>query len=215
MMARAAGYNAGFAMVLRRPELEANPNTEELLGLIKVWEEARLAGAFSAEQCERLKDGNNEFHLEKTGEKSWVLKPFSTNSFEHVKKVLQPGEPTESDWSFSNRTVEQPLQFRMTLKGEGKEGKITNPVLEFDRSFTFKLPEEIKIGYSIVCNGTSELRISDEKGRFVKNFEMGKKPPVLRKGAHNIRFNCDFEGGDDLKLNVILKQEGEEEYISL
>ena len=59
MMARSAGYNAGFAMVLRRPELEPNPYTDELLDLIKIWEEARLAGAFSDEQRERLKDGNN------------------------------------------------------------------------------------------------------------------------------------------------------------
>lgn len=217
MMARAAGYNAGFAMVLRRPELEANPYTDELLDLIRIWEEARLAGAFSKEQRERLKDGNNEFHLEKTDEKSWILHPFRTNSFEHQKKVLQPGEPTASEWSFSNRGEEQPLQFRLTIKSEEKDktGAITKPDLEFDNSFKFNLPDKIEAGYSIVCNGSQHLRIYDAKGRFVKTHDMGRKPPRLRQGSHNFRFDCLFEENDKLKVNLIVKQEGEAERINL
>lgn len=217
MMARAAGYNAGFAMVLRKPELEANPYTDELLDLISLWEEARLAGAFSDEQEERLKDGNNEFHLEKVDEKTLILHPFRTNSFEHQKKVLQPGEPTASEWSFSNRGDEQPLQFRLTLKGKekGKEGAITKPDLEFDHSFKFNLPDNVEAGYSIVCNGSQDLRIYDEKGRFVETYDMGRKPPVLRKGPHNFRFDCLFTGNDDLIVNIIVKQEGEEENLNL
>ncbi len=213
MMARAAGYDAGFAMVLRRPELEGNPYTDELLDLIRTWEEARLSGAFSDEQRERLKEGNNEFHLEKVGEKAWVLHPFTTSSFEHQKKVLQPGEPTDSDWAFSNRGDEQPLQFRLTLKG--KDGAITKPDLEFDHSFKFNLPDKIEAGYSITCNGSRKLRIYDVKGRFVKTYDMGREPPLLRKGTHNIRFDCTFSGSDDLIMNIIIKKEGEEEKISL
>ena len=213
MMARSAGYNAGFAMVLRRPELEPNPYTDELLDLIKIWEEARLAGAFSDEQRERLKDGNNEFHLEKIDEKSMVLHSFSTNSFEHIKKVLQPGEPTDSEWSFSNKGKEQPLQFRLTLKG--KEGAISKPILEFDNSFSIRLPDNIDAGYSITCDGSQKLRIYDHKGRFIETFDMGKKPPMLRKCTHNLRFNCTFFGNNDLVVNFIIKQKGMEEKISL
>lgn len=213
MMARAAGYNAGFAMVLRRPELEGNPYTDELLDLIRTWEEARLAGAFSEEQRERLKDGNNEFHLEKEGNKAWILHPFTTNSFEHQKKVLQPGEPTDSEWAFSNRGDEQPLQFRLTLKG--KEGAITKPDLEFDHSFKFNLPDRIEVGYSITCNGSRNLRIYDMKGRFVRTFDMGREPPPLRRGTHNIRFDCNFSGSEDLTMNIVIKKEGEEEHINL
>ncbi len=81
MMARAAGYNAGFAMVLRRPELEKNPYTDELLDLIRIWETARLSGAFTADQRERLKDGNNEFHLEQVNENTLGTAPIHHQQF--------------------------------------------------------------------------------------------------------------------------------------
>ncbi len=217
MMARAAGYNAGFAMVLRRPELEANPYTDDLLGLIRVWEEARLTGAFSNEQRERLKDGNNEFHLEKIDQNTLILHPFRTNSFEHQKKVLQPGEPTASEWSFANRSDEQPLQFRLTIKSEEKvkNGAIAKPDLEFDHSFKFNLPDNLDAGSSVVCNGSQNLRIYDAKGRFIKTYDMGRKPPMLRKGTHNLRFDCLFSGSDDLVVHIVIKQKGEAETINL
>lgn len=217
MMARAAGYNAGFAMVLRRPSLEANPYTDELLALIKLWEEARLSGAFSDEQRERLKDGNNEFHLERVDAKTLMLHPFTTNSFEHVKKVLQPGEPTDSEWFFSNRTEEQPLQFRLTLKSEQAKssGTISDLSLEFDNSFKFNLPYNMEVGASVVCNGSQQLRIYDSKGRFIETYDMGRKPPILRKGSHSFRFDCSFTEDDAMTVNLIVKQEGKEEKINL
>jgi hypothetical protein len=213
MMARAAGYNAGFALVLRLPELENNPYTDELLDIIKTWEHARLAGAFSKEQREKLKDNNNEFHLEKVDEETLVLHSYTSNSFEHVKKVLQPGEPTDAEWNFRNDGEEQVLQFRMTLKGE--EGKIAAPELEFDRSFKFIFPKEVQVGYSLVCDGSNKLRIYDKKGRFIDTFDMGSKPPLLRKGNHYLRFDCRFAGSDDLKVNIIVKQKGEAEKMNL
>nr|WP_299381093.1 hypothetical protein [Allomuricauda sp.] len=209
MMARAAGYNAGFALVLRLPELENNPHTDEILDIIKTWEHARLDGAFTKEQRERLKDNNNEFHLEKKDDGSLVLHSFTTNSFEHVKKVLQPGEPTDSEWNFRNDSKEQKLQFRMTVSGE--DGKIGDVELEFDRSYTFNLPKEIKAGFSIVCDGSNILRIYDQKGRFTETFDMGSTPPVLRKGGHYFRTNCKFIGNDDLKVKLVVKQKGLEE----
>lgn len=213
MMARAAGYNAGFALVLRLPELENNPHTDEILEIIKTWEHARIDGAFTKEQRERLKDNNNEFHLEKKDDGSLVLHSFTTNSFEHVKKVLQPGEPTDSEWSFRNDSQEQKLQFRMTVSGD--EGKIAGIELEFDRSYTFNLPKEIKAGHSIVCDGSSILRIYDKKGRFTDTFDMGSTPPLLRKGGHYFRTNCNFIGNDDLKVNLVVKQKGQEEKLKV
>ncbi|MEO1011899.1 MAG: hypothetical protein AAFX53_11375 [Bacteroidota bacterium] len=211
MMARAAGYNAGFALVLRLPELENNPYTDEILEIINTWEHARLAGAFTKEQRERLKDNNNEFHLEKKGDGGLVLHSFTSSSFEHVKKVLQPGEPTDSEWTFRNDAQEQKLQFRLTVSGE--EGKISDVELEFDRSYTFNLPKEIKAGYSLVCDGSNLLRIYDAKGRFVQTFDMGSAPPKLRKGGHYFRTNCKFTGNDDLKVKLVIKQKGLEEQL--
>jgi hypothetical protein len=73
MLARAAGYDAGFAMVARTASLRGNTSTNELLDAIREWETARLSMAFSDEQRERLKNPKNEFHLEKIAEGKWNL----------------------------------------------------------------------------------------------------------------------------------------------
>ena len=44
---------------------------------------------------------------------------------------------------------------------------------------------------------------------------MGNKPPVMRKGKHFIRFNCDFGSNDDLKVNIVVKQKGLEEELKI
>ena len=73
MLARAAGYDAGFAMVARTASLRGNPTTDILLDAIREWEEARLSMAFSEDQKERLKNPANTFHLEKIAAGEWNL----------------------------------------------------------------------------------------------------------------------------------------------
>ena len=213
MMARAAGYNAGFALVMRLPELQQNQNTDELLDVIKTWEQARLAGMFSPDQRQRLKNPSNEFRLEKKGGDSLILYAFETNFFQHKKRILQPGEPTDSEWSFTSKIEGYPLQFRMTLKG--KEGKVVNPELEHNHSFLFSLPKELQAGWSLVCDGTRELKIFDSEGRFLKVFNMKKEPPKLSKGGHDLRFNCDFAGADELMVDFVVRQRMEGEQIGI
>ena len=73
MLARAAAYNAGFAMVARPGALRTNPRTPALLDAIREWETARTSGAFSAAQRARMKDTKSEFHLERAGVGVWTL----------------------------------------------------------------------------------------------------------------------------------------------
>jgi hypothetical protein len=73
MLARSAGWNAGFAMVTRVNAIRENVSGPALLDAIRIWEEARLTGVFTPEQKELLKDPKREFHLEKVGENEWKL----------------------------------------------------------------------------------------------------------------------------------------------
>jgi hypothetical protein len=73
MLARSAGYDAGFAMVVRMNAARSNPITIQLLDIIREWEKARLAGAFTPDQRERLKDPKRMFHLEKINDNEWDL----------------------------------------------------------------------------------------------------------------------------------------------
>ena len=86
MLARAAGYDAGFALcasLASTAQLAADPASTDtlqrfgsspaILEAVRQWETARAAGAFTADVKARLRDNQREFHLEPTGVKQWDL----------------------------------------------------------------------------------------------------------------------------------------------
>jgi hypothetical protein len=210
MMARAAGYNAGFALVARYKNLQKNPNTSKLLALVKLWQEAYRSKVFSADQITRLRNPENDFHLEKTNE-SWKLYPFKKYKFEHEKKNLQPGEPTFSQWEFENKEAEQPLNFTLTFMG--KDGSISNPWIEIDGYFKLELPGEFEAGNSVVCDGTS-IKMYNKKGGFVKEISLKQTIPSLKSGKHIIKFDCQFPEEKELTNRFIIKTISRPEIIS-
>jgi hypothetical protein len=75
MLARAAGYNAGFAMATSLEALRNNPDAGGLLDAIRDWEYCRREGAFPPALREQLKDPENEFHLERQSDTLYLLYP--------------------------------------------------------------------------------------------------------------------------------------------
>lgn len=86
MLARCAGYDAGFALSTNAgfvanqvaARTSSSPQAErmgEILDAIRIWESARLTGAFSTDQKAMLRDNKREFHLERTGDGEWSLHP--------------------------------------------------------------------------------------------------------------------------------------------
>ena len=86
MLARAAGYDAGFALAVSAEstaQLEAAAASAEssqgqgafeaILEAVRQWETARMAGAFSEKIKSALRDNQKEFHLEPTGPGRWDL----------------------------------------------------------------------------------------------------------------------------------------------
>ncbi len=209
MMARAAGYNAGFALVARYKSLQKNPNTAQLLALVKLWQEAYRSKIFSADQIARLKNPENDFHLEKNNQ-GWKLYPFKKYKFEHEQKNLQPGEPTFSQWEFVHHELEQPLNFTLTIMG--KEGSINNPRMEIDGYFNLELPGEYEAGNSVVCDGTS-FKMYNKKGGFVKEIAVKQTLPSLKPGKHVIKFDCQFSEELELSNRFIIKTRSSPEII--
>lgn len=201
MMARAAGFHAGFALVATQKSLADNPKTPQLLGLIKLWQEANSNRVFTAQQVTRLQNPENDFHLEK-GDTGWKLFPFRKYNFQHGKQVLQPGQPTFSEWEFNNSDAPQPFAFALTVLG--KEGLIRNPWLELGGYYKLELPGDLAVGYSIVCDG-EKLKVYNAKGNFDKELPLAKAIPTVTSGKQAIKFDCEFPKGDDLKIRFIVK----------
>ncbi|HKH59275.1 MAG TPA: hypothetical protein VKA49_00510, partial [Flavitalea sp.] len=73
MLALGAGYNAGFGLSLSLESLRKHGKKDEMLAMIKLWEQARLNGIFNEEQKERMRSLKNEFHLEAIGNDQYKL----------------------------------------------------------------------------------------------------------------------------------------------
>jgi hypothetical protein len=193
MLARSAGYGAGFAMVVQPASIKKNPLALNLLDAIREWETARNGGAFSTAQQERLKDPKNEFHLEKIADGKWNLTQYAVSPvFVREKLIRQPGEPTHSTWNFQQEWKEQALQFRLSVKG--KEGTVSNIKIQLDNYTDIKLPVELNAGETVVCDGTALLKIYDTKGKLKTTQQLPGLPPVVADGSHTIIVDCSFGG---------------------
>ncbi len=210
MLARGAGYDAGFALATDRASLKKNPETGAILDAIREWEQARHAGAFSEAQCERLRDPNAEFHLETLGEGEWKLYPFHlSEEFVYEAYVRQPGEPTATEWKYANPDEEQPLRFRLDV--EGGEGSFQNVTLEFDSYMRVEILAEIKAGHRLVFDGSQTARIYDEKGRQIQAVELATKVPAIPSGPHTVEISGEFSGEPAPRVVVRFKTRGKAE----
>ena len=179
---------------------------------IREWEKLRHSRVFSNRLREKLKDPSNEFHLEKIGEYNYNLYAFNdSEEYIYKKTVRQSGEPVGVKWELNNPDNKQKMQFKLIVEGE--PGSISNPAFEIDKFVTIKFPVELKVGEALLCDGTENVRIYDEKGRQMKTITPSITIPNVNNGKNQIVFNCDFKGSPSVK--IIFKTQGKPERISV
>ncbi|MCC6927765.1 MAG: hypothetical protein IT359_02130 [Gemmatimonadaceae bacterium] len=210
MLARAAGFDAGFAMVARPKALRANPLTPQLLDAIREWEAARAAGAFTNAQRARLRDAHNEFHLAPTGASVWTLTPVvESPPFTHSPVERQPGEPTQSTFTFQQPWSAQPLQFR--LAATGGAGTVDRVVVRIDGFLTIELPVSLASGERLASDSTGGVQLYDTSGKPKARIALAAPLPVLAPGRHTVSLDARFGGTSPPTLTLQLRGNGDAE----
>lgn len=208
MLARASGFNAGFALATSMEAIRTNPGLGPILDAIRGWETARRAGVFTPAQRALMKDPKQEFHLEAAGTGAWHLYAFhETVPFRHERIVRQPGEPTSARWVFTTSDARQPMQFKLRVLGDG--GSITDPSFDVDRSLRITFAVELQPGQTLVCEGTTTARIYDTRGRHVSTVTANGTIPQMAPGGHEVKFACEFKGTSPPAVAVTFKTRGE------
>ena len=210
MLARAAGWNAGYALVVNPIALSRNPNNGEVIEAIKTWEEAKNRHIFNKPQKELLKAGENDFSLVKVSDNEFHLQHYRKESFSHENLVLQPGQPHYSDWEFTSAKGEE-LYFRLGTSGE--EGSIEEIILELDGTQTLEIPGSLKAGYSCIFDGKGNLLIYDARGTLKKKMEVEWGQIKLDHGSHSLRVTCHFSSDSDIVIQGVIKMKGKLEII--
>jgi hypothetical protein len=203
MLARAAGYDAGYALVVRYDAIKNNPFINEIADQVNSWIEAEQKNAFSSAQRQWLRVPEHDVHLVRDGANAWKMYRYKKIVFEHSPKVLQPGQPTSSEWDFENNTGKQNAQ--VILLAAGKTGEVSNPVIELDNSLRIQIPVNLKAGQSLVIDSSASASLYDQKGKFNKKIALTQSLPELEEGNHHLLFDCTFSEGADINVKITIK----------
>jgi hypothetical protein len=215
LLARAAGFNAGFAFNLSFETVRKNGQGQEILGAINNWETARMAGAFSAEQKSRMQDISNEYHLEPVSTKEWKLYPYQVMRYVHEQKIRQPGEPLFSTFEFNNANDGQPLMFLMTLLPiENNSGSTVEKVfIEVNNYHKIEIPVRIESFQTLKLNESGELQLFDRNWNLLKTIELQNEIPNLSEGENKIIFDAEFSGDGVSRFKIEVKTRGKAEVV--
>jgi hypothetical protein len=215
LLARAAGFDAGFAFNVSFDTFQKNGQSEAIFNAIKTWETARMAGAFSSDQKKRMEDINKEFHLEQTGPDTWNLFPLNVEQFVFKQKVRQPGEPLHSIFEFNNPYREQSLVFSAVLLPEQNApgANVTKIVLEINKTRQVEILLEMEPYQILQLNKNGELQLLDRNRNFIREIDYTFTLPTLKKGTNVIIADAEFseEGASNLKFEI--RTEGPEELV--
>jgi hypothetical protein len=202
MLARSAAYDAGYAFVTGKEQLEANGHAPEILELIKLWENARMKNVFSEDQKERMKDIKSEFHLVGTGENSWNLHPVYTFRFEHEDKVRQPGEPLYTTFKFENMVEKGSMNFIITAQN----ATISEISVEINNGVDVKIPVQLKKGETLRYYGGEYAGVYDANLKKREDVKLTPAIFTMDKGAQSLIFDCAFSNKqEDAKAKIEIR----------
>jgi hypothetical protein len=136
-----------------------------------------------------------------------------STAFTREKFERQPGEPTHTTWKFNQSWGEQPLQFRLNISGT--EGSVKNIKLQIDNYKEILFPIELKVGESLVSDGTETIRLYDSNGKPKGTIKLNTTNPILGSGSHTILVDSEFIGDDAPKIEVQFKGMNKAEQIEV
>lgn len=197
MLARSAGYDAGYALFSDLQKLANNTEFDDIAKAINIWEEARLKEIFNESQIEDLKNVNNDFSLEKLNASTFELQYYKKENFELLNVLVQPGQPNDVAVEFDSDEIQN---LYLVIGAVGETGSIDQITFIYNGYETITLDVELKPNYAITYRGDNKVLIYDEKGRMKKIEELEIDGIHLEEGANNLRISAQFSDGADLKL---------------
>ena len=196
LLARAAGFDAGFGLVTSPDAARKNGDGAAILEAIRHWETARLAGAFPAELKPLLQDVNREFLLRPAGDRAWTLAPVHSVKMTHARRE-QPGMPTASPCAFENPHPAQPLQFILQAAGKTQAEAVT---LEINGVEVLALAEPLTEGQSLKYSGGPTAVRYDRHWNSLGTVPVNPARLELPTGASKLSLGARFGTGDQPAL---------------
>ena len=142
LQAKAIGWEATYAFSVSQAAIDNSGERDAIFKAFRAWQNARAAGAFTKAQKLKLQDPACKFHLDQTGETTFVLYPVK-----EIKLVEAAGNDAKQV-AVANPHDSQPLQFSLRVLGAATGFVITLP----DAS-QIKSDQKLENGQFIICKG--------------------------------------------------------------
>jgi hypothetical protein len=210
LLARAAGFDAGFALNTSLGVIQNNGLGESILKTINAWETARMSGAFSESQKLRLQDIRQEFHLEAVNARSWNLYPVYSSKHTFAEQV-QPGQPSETTWELDNPYAAQALQFILQVSGDAPLGDAT---LAIDRGGEVSLPATLDAGSIVKYSGGGQCVVYDKNWKERERMNVDAAGLKIGPGKHSVRLGCRFQSVDQPQVKIEFRTVGQAEKLA-
>jgi len=212
MLARSAGYDAGYALYSMLENMKKNPEFDEIAEAINTWEEARLKKIFNDIQLEQLQDVNNEFSMRKISENEFELQYYDKKKFELLNLPVQPGQPNDVSIDFD---VNEEQAFYIVIGAVGESGSISRIKIDFNGYETYIFEVVLEPNWAITYRGDDAILVYDEVGRLKSKIPFERKELILKKGSNNIRVSADFGTDSDIRLQGYIRMKGKTEGLNL
>jgi len=210
MLARSAAFDAGYSFVTSYEALNGNGFTDRFLAAIGLWERARMADAFSAEQKKRMEDVAREFHLEAAGPDAWQLIQIYPQIFRHERGVRQPGEPLISAFAFENPGDEPSLRWILTAE----DGAVSEVRLSIDERDAVVFPVLLREGWSLRYEGGAQLAIRDANYRAIGEIAVDASAFHIAPGRHTVTLGCRLDPAETAKARLEIRPHGRSESVT-
>jgi len=183
LLARSAGFDAGYALVTSLAAVNRNGFNENILTAIREWERARLGGAFPADVKKKMQNIKNEFHLEMEGTNNWNLYPYTIWRAEYKPDSGQM--PIE----INNENPDQPVQF---ILSSGPETSASLIRLDIDGGRKILIPLNLPANHHIKYTGGSYIYLYDSTWQLVGTGQLTQYYVTLTQGKHKLGFEATF-----------------------
>lgn len=211
LLARSAGYDAGYAYVANSEAVANNGQTDKILALIGDWEKLRIGQSFSQEQKALMRSTDQEFTIKKIDNKSWNWTPIKASIFTHGKKVRQPGEPLASSFEFENIGDTQNIQFSLSAV----DSDVHSLQVEINNYKEILLPIRLKKGQTLKYKGAEKAYLYSSNWQLVKEIPMNPADFKVESGANAISVDCQFEeSGENPALKIEVRTFGPSAIVS-
>jgi hypothetical protein len=182
LQAKAVGWDATYDLSTSQDAIERTGEKVAIIKTFRAWQNARAANVFTKEQKKQLRDSNCKFHLEQTGDKTFVFYPVK-----EIRLADNAGNEAKS-LVVDNPYGVQPLQFALRVQSAAKGCEITLP-----DGGQIKCDKKLAGGQFVICNG-DQAYVADANRKKIAELPLDHAAE-LPAGEAKIGVRFPAEGG--------------------